>query len=356
MQPVLGREVEEAQQLLGIVDDLGDGLGPLGLVVAGEGLDGPLGMVAVGRVADLRQRLAGAGLHTGGQAAQHVGRLVDPVALVTRGGEDVTQRRPQPKRAVTDRQDRGAHAAPAQIPQQLGPRLGRLPLAIGHGDQLLAPVGAHADDHQAAQPRLLQPHPEVDPVRPHVHVVTVGEVTLAEGLVVGLPGGDQPGDDRRRQPRRGAEERLQGGREVAGRQAVQVQQRQHLGHLGALAAPRRQDHRPEPRPLAGHRIDAAVIHPRRADPDRPGHGQDLALAGVAIADHQPAATLVPLGGMRGQVGVDLGLQGGGEHPPGALAGQLVQVGVQLGTHRLVSNYTQHCGVTLLAGAPTPAPT
>ena len=48
MQPVLGREVEEAQQLLGVVDDLGHGLGPLDAVVAGEALDGTTGVVAVG--------------------------------------------------------------------------------------------------------------------------------------------------------------------------------------------------------------------------------------------------------------------------------------------------------------------
>ena len=137
---------------------------------------------------------------------------------------------------------------------------------------------------------------------------------------------------------------------------MQVQQRQHLGDLGALTAPRRQDHRAEPDPLARHRIDPAVVDPRRLDRDRPGRGQDLALAGVPVAHHQPPTLLVPLGRSGGQVGVDLGLQRGGQHPPGALAGQLVQVGVQLGTRAVVGYYTQHCGVTLLAGAPTPAPT
>jgi hypothetical protein len=137
---------------------------------------------------------------------------------------------------------------------------------------------------------------------------------------------------------------------------MQVQQRQHLGHLRALAAPRRQDNRPKARPLARHRVDPAVIDPGRAYLDRAGRGQDLALAGVTVAHHQPPAMLVPLGRMRGQVGVDLGLQGGGQHPSGAFSGQLVQIGVQRGTRGLVGDYTQHCGVTLLAGAPTPVPT
>jgi hypothetical protein len=77
---------------------------------------------------------------------------------------------------------------------------------------------------------------------------------------------------------------------------------------------------------------------------------------VAVAHHQPPAVLVPLGRVGGQVGVDLGLQRGGQHAPGTLAGQLVQVQAQLGTRGGSSDYTQHCGVTLLAGAPTPAPT
>jgi hypothetical protein len=80
------------------------------------------------------------------------------------------------------------------------------------------------------------------------------------------------------------------------------------------------------------------------------------LAGVPVAHHQPPAVLVPLGRTRGQVGVDLGLQRGGEHPPGALAGQLIQVQAQFGTRTLVGYYTQHCGVTLLTGAPTPVRT
>src|SRR5215217_2147630 len=134
---------------------------------------------------------------------------------------------------------------------------------------------------------------------------------------------------------------------------MQVQQRQDLGHLGAATAPGRQDHRAEPRPLAGRRVDAAVVDPRCAHWDRSGHGGNLTLAGVAVADHQPPAALVPLGGEGGQGGVDLGLQGGGQHPPGTLTGQAVQVGVQLRLCGLVSDYTQHRGVTLLTGVAAP---
>ena len=60
----------------------------------------------------------------------------------------------------------GPGSASAQVPQQLGPDVDRLALAVSHGDQFLGAVGAHAHDHQAVQPGLLQPHPEVDAVRP----------------------------------------------------------------------------------------------------------------------------------------------------------------------------------------------
>ena len=44
---------------------------------------------------------------------------------------------------------------------------------------------------------------------------------------------------------------------------------------------------------------------------------------IAIADHQPAAAFVPLGGVRRDVSVHLGLQRLGEHPRGAFADDLI---------------------------------
>ena len=117
---------------------------------------------------------------------------MDPVALMPGRWEHITERRPQPQRAVADRDHRRPHPTPPQVPQQLRPRLGRLPLAVTDRDQLLGAVGAHPHDHQAAQAGLLQPHLEVDAVGPDVHIVAVGQVALAEHLVVGLPGAEQP--------------------------------------------------------------------------------------------------------------------------------------------------------------------
>jgi hypothetical protein len=62
---------------------------------------------------------------------------------------------------------------------------------------------------------------------------------------------------------------------------------------------------------------------------------------VAVADHQPPATLVPLGRVGGEIVVDLGLQCGGQHPPGALADDRIQVKAQLARGLLGGDYTQH---------------
>ncbi len=104
---------------------------------------------------------------------------------------------------------------------------------------------------------------------------------------------------------------------------MQVEQWQHLADLWGAAAPRREDRGGEPPPFAGVRVDAAVVDPRRGHLHRTSGGHDLPWLGVAVADDQPAAAFVSLVSELGDVGVDLGFQRGGEHPPGALADDLV---------------------------------
>ena len=121
-----------------------------------------------------------------------------PAALLTGGREHLPQRPPQPQRAVAHHHHRRTHPAAAQLPQQLGPGIGRLAGAVGDRDQLLGAVGPHPHDHQTAQPSLVaQANVEVDAVRPAVHIVPVRQVPSLERLAFGLPGGGQPGDDRR---------------------------------------------------------------------------------------------------------------------------------------------------------------
>jgi hypothetical protein len=125
---------------------------------------------------------------------------------------------------------------------------------------------------------------------------------------------------------------------------MQVQQRQHLGHLGAAPAPPGQDHAVELHPLAGGRVQAAVVHPWADHLDLAHPGDQRARRGVPVADHQPMAVLVGQLSMRGDVGLHLGLQRDRQHPPSTLAKQLIQIGNQLDPCLPVNHYTQHRGV------------
>lgn len=180
----------------------------------------------------------------------------------------------------------------------------------------------------------------MDAVGPYVHVVDLGQVAVHEGGVVSLPLLGQPGDRRRGEPGGGAEELLGRGHEVARRQAVQVEQRQHLAGLRRLAAPRRQNRGGEPLALAGGVVDALVVHPRRLHLDRAGRGGDLPGLVVAVADHEPTAGLVPLIGQLSDIRLDFGLQGGGRHPPRSLADDLVDQEA-VGGSTVVVDYAEH---------------
>ncbi len=89
---------------------------------------------------------------------------------------------------------------------------------------------------------------------------------------------------------------------------MQIEQRQHLGDLRGLAAPRRQNHRGEPPPLAAGLLDTLVVDPRGADLQRPSRGRHLTRLVVAVTHHQAVALLVQRAAVRLDVGGDLSLQ------------------------------------------------
>ena len=72
---MLGREVEERQQRLEVVDDLGDRLGPLAAEVVRERVSRPHGVVAVFGVADLRHIRRAEGCWDFGRAARTLAAL-----------------------------------------------------------------------------------------------------------------------------------------------------------------------------------------------------------------------------------------------------------------------------------------
>jgi hypothetical protein len=138
-----------------------------------------------------------------------------------------------------------------------------------------------------------------------------------------------------------AEEAFQGGHEVAGGQTVQVQQRQQLGHLRRLTAPRRQDHRPKPLALSRFRVDALVISPRRPHLNGAGRGHHLPRLRMPVAHDQASAPIVALLRQLGQVGVDLRLQRGAQHPPRTFPHHINQQRDVLTPRPILGDYSQH---------------
>ena len=170
----------------------------------------------------------------------------------------------------------------------------------------------------------------MDPVDPAVHVVGVLQRPLVERGRVVLPLRREPGDGGGGQARGRAEELLQRRHEVAGRKAVQVQQRQHLRDARGLPCPRRQDRRGEPRALTRSLVDALVVDPRLTHRHRTRRRGDLPRLVETVADHQPVPPLVNLTSVRLDIPGDLGQQRSRQHLPSTVTGQLVE---QRPTHR-----------------------
>jgi hypothetical protein len=121
---------------------------------------------------------------------------------------------------------------------------------------------------------------------------------------------------------------------------VQVHQRQDLVHLRGPTDVGRQDLAPEPLPVPGLGVGAAVVHPGGPDLDGTGRGDDLAGSGPAVADHQGSAGLVPVGLGGLDVGVDLDLEGHREHPASALGHDVIDREGQVLAPSVVWDYPQ----------------
>ena len=170
----------------------------------------------------------------------------------------------------------------------------------------------------------------MDPVDPAVHVVGVLQRPLVERGRVVLPLRREPGDGGGGQARGRAEELLQRRHEVAGRQAVQVQQRQHLRDARGLPRPRRQDRRGEPPALTRSLVDALVVDPRLTHRHRARRRGDLPRLVETVANNQLVPPLVNLTSVRLDIRGDLGQQRSRQHLPSTVTGQLVE---QRPTHR-----------------------
>ena len=143
------------------------------------------------------------------------------------------------------------------------------------------------------------------------------------------------------------------GNEVTCRKSVQVQERKHLGDLRGPAAPGRKDDGAKLGLLPGFLVQATIVHPRCFDLEYSSNGLDLAWPGMAVPRHEPVTLLVALVYELGQICLDLGLQGGGEHRSCPFTADLVQARASFRASLVVVHYAQHRR-PFLAGALTPA--
>jgi len=156
------------------------------------------------------------------------------------------------------------------------------------------------------------PGAQVDPVRIEVRVAGGDRAALPRRVVVG-PAGLETHDRRGRQRRLLAEELAERGLEVTCPEALEVEPReQALGLEGEIASARQEGRLERWGPCW------QVRHPWWADLDRPGPDADLAGSAVAVAVAGLRST--GLVAVAAEEDVDLGLEGVGEHPPGALPG------------------------------------
>ena len=120
--------------------------------------------------------------------------------------EHVAARAPEAERSIADGEHRRAHATPFEITQQLGPWLGGLAITIADRHQVLAAIGAYANEHEATQTVVFQAHIEVHAVGPEIHVVHLAQVALLERCELLAPFTRESLGGRRAQPCRTAEE------------------------------------------------------------------------------------------------------------------------------------------------------
>jgi hypothetical protein len=174
--------------------------------------------------------------------------------------------------------------------------------------------------------------------------VHLRQVPGGEGALLALPGLDQPGDHPRGQPRAGAQELPERGCESlvdspcrygSGNTSVTFGVLQHQGGRIAEENRIRSPVSGSVRPSLTRGVSAYDhLH-------RPGAGEHLARLMRAVAHHQPPPALVTLVGELGDLGVDLGRQRLGHHPPGTLAHDLID-------QRRASDRTRLCGAVVAA--------
>ena len=214
-----------------------------------------------------------------------------PAALLACGRPQLAERLQEAERPVGDGEfGRDRQTPVPQIEQQLPPILRAFARAVGEAEQLLPALRCRADDDQDTLLGVFKTGLEVNAVGPHVDVALGRQIALPPVLVLVAPDLLQSCDGRGRQARRIlAEQRSERLLEIAGRDALQVKDRDQ--HLQAPRAPciGRQDRRREA-DASGIIGSATVAHAGLAHADRADAGHHLAFRQVPMPDHAAQAS------------------------------------------------------------------
>ena len=184
-----------------------------------------------------------------------------------------------------------------------------------------------------------KPDVEPDPVHPPVHVIDPGQVPGRPPGVLGLPGLAQSRDGRGGQSSVGPQEALQRRGEVPGRQAPQIQHRQHLGHLRGPSHVGGED--PGREPVIG----AWVMHPGNGHLHPPRPGRHLAGGQEPVPDHHPVTGAVDHTSVSVQIRPAFRQQRHRQHLLSGQTTHLIQIDPtpsgRISGHGIVLDYLEH---------------
>src|SRR5271156_4945447 len=156
---------------------------------------------------------------------------------------------------------------------------------IGEADQFLAAFRRRTDQHEDALLLVFEARLEMDAIGPDIDIALRRQIAPLPWGVLVEPAILQAADGGCRQPGSIlAEQRCQRLGEVAGRDTLQVKDRQQRLDRLRTAQVGWQDRRREPDAVGIGGVRLAVAHTRLADGDRTDTGHHLALRQVTVAD------------------------------------------------------------------------
>ena len=289
MYPVLGREVIEGKEDIGILRQALTCTGELLPVEGDKGVHGYKGLLpGIGPV-DVMDLLLGPGLCPLRHLVEDIGCLMYPAALFLRIGVYLPQCGPEAETPVADGEIGPVHKTSLlQIGQQLHPGELAFPVTVEDADKLLGAVLSGADDDEHALLsvlRVLQSHVEVDPVRPEVDISPALEGTLRPLPVFILPLSFKPHDGVGGEPLHVlAQDCTEGTGEVAGGDALEVEDGNEIIEGGYTSEVSGKDG-------TGKRlfILTSVTYSRLLYRYGADAGQDGTLRGEAVTDNIPPA-------------------------------------------------------------------